>query len=387
MTRRVLKCGYLPLVDSAPLIIAETLGFADEEGIALNLLRQPSWAALRDLLALGHLDAAHMLAPMPIAMSLGLSGPQVQTDALMMLSVNGTVIGASRALAGRMRATGWDGSFLNPTGTRKAVLAVCDMPLRVGVPFPFAMHRLLFSYWMGRDIPLFELVTTPPHLMAEAVAADELDLFCVGEPWGSVAVDSGVAELILPGALIWQFAPEKVLAARRDWTQAHPETTGAMIRAVFRAAQWLDRPENHGLAAEILARSEYLDLPDTAIDRALTGEILPVLGGAPVAVPNFLRFNRGSANFPWRSQAAWMGAQIAALHGLDPTETALAAAACVRPDYFRTHIAPTGEDLPGASSKLEGAMPHRTAIASARGKLILEPDAFFDGRTFEIPPA
>lgn len=385
MNHRLLNCGYVPLVDSAPLIIAQTLGFADEEGIGLNLLRQPSWAALRDLLALGHLDAAHMLAPMPIAMSLGLSGPQVQIDALMVLSVNGTVIGASRALAGQMRAVGWQGGFLDALSTRQAVLAACDRPLRVGVPFPFSMHRLLFSYWVGSDINRFELVTTPPHLMAAAVAAGDLDLFCVGEPWGSVAVESGTAELILPGAMIWQFAPEKVLAARRDYVQAQPEAIGALMRAMYRAAQWLDRAENHGLAAEILARSEYLDLPDEAIDRALTEEILPVLGGDPVAVPNFLRFSRGGANFPWRSQAAWIGTQIAKLHGLDPRDTAKAAAACFRPDCFRTHMAKIGADLPGASAKLEGAMPHKTAVASTRGQLILEPDAFFDGETFESP--
>jgi NitT/TauT family transport system ATP-binding protein len=385
MNRRLLNCGYVPLVDSAPLIIAQTLGFADEEGIGLNLLRQPSWAALRDLLALGHLDAAHMLAPMPIAMSLGLSGQQVRTDALMMLSVNGTVIGASRQLADQLRAAGWNGRFLDPIGTRAALLARSGPPLRVGVPFPFAMHRLLFSYWMGDAIARFELVTMPPPLMSDAVAAGELDLFCVGEPWGSVAVDSGAAELILPGAAIWQFAPEKVLATRRSWAMEHPETTGALMRAMYRAADWLDRPENHILAAEILARSEHLDLPNEAIDRALNGEIIPALGAEPVSVPNFLRFSQGVANFPWRSQAAWMGSQIAALHGLDQIETARAASACFRPDYFRTHIAKLGAGLPGASSKLEGAMRHRTAVASSQGHLILEPDAFFDSKIFEIP--
>lgn len=383
MNRRMLNCGYVPLVDSAPLIIAQTLGFADEEGIALNLLRQPSWAALRDLLALGHLDAAHMLAPMPIAMSLGISGPQVDIDALMMLSVNGTVIGGRVSLVDRMRAAGWSGAFLDPLGTRAALLSLSGPPLRVGVPFPFAMHRLLFSYWTGDAAARFELITTPPHLMADAVAAGELDLFCVGEPWGSVAVDSGVGELILPGAAIWQFAPEKVLAARRSWAQDNPEAAGALMRAIFRAANWLDRPENHVLAAEILARSEYLDLPDTAIDRALTGEIVPVLNGAPVRVPNFLRFCKGGAFFPWRSQAAWIGTQIAALQGLDAGDTARRAAACFRPDLVRIHLGKMGADLPGASSKLEGAMVHRTAVASARGQLILEPDAFFDGKTFE----
>lgn len=385
MNRRLLNCGYVPLVDSAPLIIAQALGFADEEGIALNLLRQPSWSALRDLLALGHLDAAHMLAPMPVAMSLGLSGQHVQTDALMMLSINGTVIGAAQEVAASMREAGWGGAFLDPIGTRKALLGAMDRPLRVGVPFPFAMHRLLFAYWVGAALPQFEFVTMPPPLMADAVAAGELDLFCVGEPWGTVAVESGVAELILPGAKIWAYAPEKVLAARRSWVEAHPDLAGALMRAIYRAADWLDRAENHALAAEILARSEHLDLPDHAIDPALTGQIVPALGGEPVAVANFLRFNRGSANFPWRSQAAWIGSQIATLHGLDPTQTARAAKACFRPDLYRTHMARMGADLPGASSKLEGAVDHRTAVASSRGHLILEPDAFFDGITFEMP--
>jgi two-component system, oxyanion-binding sensor len=387
MNCRLLNCGYVSLVDCAPLVIAKTLGFAEEEGIALNLLRQPSWAALRDLLAMGHLDAAHMLAPMPIAMSLGLSGQHVQTDALMVLSINGTVIGASSALAEKMRGAGWKGGFLDPIGTRAALISVSDRPVRVGVPFPYSMHRLLFSYWMGDAAARFKLVTMPPHLMADAVAAGDLDVFCVGEPWGSVAVNSGTAELILPGAAIWQFAPEKVLGVRRSWANEHPETTGALMRAIYRAAYWLDRPENHGLAAEILSRSDHLDLPDEAIDRALTGEILPVLGAEPVKVPNFLRFNIGAANFPWRSQAGWIGAQIAALHGLSPLETATAAAECFRPDFFRAHIAPLGADLPLISSKPEGANTDQGAIASQRGQLILGPDAFFDGKICELPPA
>ena len=106
-----LNCGYVPLVDSAPLIVAQELNFAADEGVSLNLLRQPSWAALRDLLALGHLDAAHMLAPMPIAMSLGLSGAAAKVDALMVLSVNGTVIGVSNSMAAAMRDNGWPGGF------------------------------------------------------------------------------------------------------------------------------------------------------------------------------------------------------------------------------------------------------------------------------------
>lgn len=385
MSREILNCGYVPLVDSAPLIIAQSLGFANKEGITLNLLRQPSWAALRDLLALGHLDAAHMLSPMPIGMSMGLSGVQTQIDALMMMSVNGTVCGASNPIVEKMRAADWDGDFQSPEGTKKAILAVDVPKLRVGVPFPFSMHSLLFRYWMGPAIDKFEMVTTPPPLMAEAVAAGDLDLFTVGEPWGTIAVERSVAELILPGVAVWQFAPEKVIAARRDWHTEHPDTAGALMRAIYRACDWLDAPKNQALASEILARSEHLDLPEQAIYRALTGQLIPSAKAQQVDVPNFLRFQRSGATFPWRSQAAWIGAQLAIMNALDPVQAALAAKECFRPDIYRRELSSIGIDQPGASAKLEGAMAHRTAVASTHGNMILGPDAFFDGKTYEMP--
>ncbi|MEL6465544.1 MAG: CmpA/NrtA family ABC transporter substrate-binding protein [Pseudomonadota bacterium] len=383
-----LNCGYVPLVDSAPLIVAQELGFAADEGLSLNLLRQPSWAALRDLLALGHLDAAHMLAPMPIAMSLGLSGPKVKIDALMVLSVNGTVIGVSNAVAETMRHLGWPGGFSTPSATVGPLLSALDRPLRVGVPFPYSMHRLLFEYWIAhadeRHASDIHIITTPPPLMAEAVAADEIDVFCVGEPWGSVAVAHDVGELVLPGAAIWTHAPEKVLAARHEWVEDNSGIVGALMRAVARAAAWLDVPKNRPLAIEILARSAHLDLPHAALDHALMGRFATQFGAAPVDVPGFLRFHEHAANFPWRSQAAWIGAEIARLEDLDPDQAIKVAQQTMRPDCYRQHLGPVGVDMPGASSKIEGAMTHPMAVASTRGEMILGPDAFFDGKTFDF---
>lgn len=388
MMSRPLNCGYVPLVDSAPLIIAKELGFAADQGIELNLLRQPSWAALRDLLALKHLDVAHMLSPMPVAMSLGLSGPAVQIDAPMVLSVNGTVIGVSRAVATEMRAQGWVPQFSDPKATIDCLMASRDHPLRVGVPFPYSMHRLLFEYLIdgtqGTRSDLISIVTTPPPLMADAVARGDLDLFCVGEPWGTVAVSKGQAELILPGAAIWAHAPEKVLGMRRDWLAENDETCGVLLRAVYRATRWLGQAKNQPLASEILARSEHLDLPDHAIDPALTGHITCQHGAAPVQFPNFLKFHTGATNFPWRSQGAWIGAQISRLVGLDEARTVHTAADCLRPDLYRRHLATSDADMPGASAKVEGALAHPTAVASTQGEMILGPDAFFDGRTFDF---
>ena len=388
MTGVLVQCGYLPLVDSAPLIIAKELGFASDEGLDLSLVRQPSWSALRDMLALGHLDVAHMLSPMPVAMSLGLGGMPAKVDALMVMSLNGTVIGVSRGLCDAMHAAGWVNTFDNPGRTATALFAATSRRLRIGVPFPFSMHRMLLEYWLSRD-PAFsadriEIITVPPPRMAEAVANGALDLFCVGEPWGSVAVQNSGAVLLLPSQAIWQAAPEKVLGARRDWVEDNHDTSAKVTRAVYKAAKWLDQPVNTPLATEILTRSQHLNLPDHAIDPALSGHIAIQDGDAPKRSGPLVTFNDKSANFPWRSQAAWIATRLAQWHDLEPEAARDSARSCFRSDLYRAALSPLGVDLPGASEKIEGAMAHETAVASSRGQMILGPDRFFDGAEFDI---
>lgn len=388
MTKTHVDCGYLPLVDSAPLIIAKELLFAAEEGLDLSLVRQPSWSALRDMLALGHIDFAHMLSPMPVAMSLGLGAMPARIDALMVLAVNGTVIGVSAGLDARMRAAGWTNTFDDPRGVATAVFGATHVRLRIGVPFPFSMHRLLLNYWLSRD-PQFspdrvEVITVPPPQMADAVKDGRIDMFCVGEPWGSVAVHHSDAVLVLPSQSIWQFAPEKVLGARHVWVQDNQATCARMIRAVYKAARWLDQPENTPLAIEILARSQHLDLPDHAIDPALSGHIVTQHNQAPRHGAPLVTFHNRSANFPWRSQGCWIAQHLSVLHDLDPAQAGVTARACFRSDLYRDALTPMGVDMPGASEKVEGVMDHPTAVESARGEMILGPDRFFDGALFDF---
>lgn len=376
MSRTVLNCGYVPLIDCAPLIIARELGFAGEEGLDLNLIRQPSWSALRDMLALGHLDAAQMLSPMPVAMSLGLGGLAAKIDTLMGLSANGTVFGLSIPLAQKLGGV--------PFGDPQALLSVLTVqmrkPLRVGVPFPFSMHRLLLSYWTAAAPDLsVEVVTVPPPRMAAAVAEGHVDAFWVGEPWGSAIVGRGVGTIVMAGRHVWGFAPEKVLAARHEWIAENPDTTCHLMRAVYHAARWLDMEKNKPLAIEILGRSEHLDLSHDVIEPAVTGSLTLTQGGFPTKVDRFLMFHKHAASFPWRSQAAWIADQLGA--GAEGIE---AAKACFRTDLYRQNLGPIGADLPGASEKVEGAMTQETAVASSRGQMILAPDAFFDGRTFDF---
>ena len=376
MSRTVLNCGYVPLVDCAPLVVAKELGFADEEGLALNLVRQPSWSALRDMLALGHLDAAQMLSPMPIAMSIGIGGLAASIDTLMVLSMNGTVFGLSNNGAADLL----DVPFGDAKGLVTALGARGGRPLRVGVPFYYSMHRLLLNYWTATHPKLrIEEITVPPPRMADAVKDGLVDAFWVGEPWGSVAVQQGVGQLMMTGRDVWQFAPEKVLAARHDWVAQNGDVARRLMRAVYQAAAWLDAPKNKPLAVEILGRSEHLSVSQDLIDPALTGHLATKPNNQPIGIERFLLFHKHAATFPWRSQAAWIAHHLGAdAAGIEKAK------ACFRSDLYRQNLSGIGVDMPGASEKHEGAMRFETAVASTRGHMILAPDAFFDGRTFDF---
>lgn len=375
MSPHSLRCGYLPLVDCAPLLIAKELGFAAEQGLDLQLLQQPSWSALRDKLVHGQLDAAHMLAPMPIAMHLGIGGVRADIDVLSVLSINGTLFGISEELA----ATLPNIPYGDPNMTLQ-LLAQSGRRLRIGVPFHASTHRLLLDYWLAnRPEIATEVITVPPPRMSDAIAEGQIDAFWVGEPWGSVAVQDRVATIAFTGSQIWAFAPEKVLAARAHWADQNPNATRALMRAVYTAGRWLGETANSALAVEILTRSEHLDLTADLIDPSITGDIVFRAGMAPRQISNFLSFSNNAAQFPWRSQAAWLAAQLGA-----KTADVHSAKHRFRSDLFRQNLDSLGVDLPGASEKVEGAMPHETAVASTSGKMILGPDAFFDGKIFDF---
>ncbi|WP_068115002.1 ABC transporter substrate-binding protein [Tropicimonas marinistellae] len=387
MSTTPLEAGIIPLVDAAPLIIAREIGFAEEEGLDLRLHRAPSWSSLRDMLALGQIDAAHMLSAMPVAMALGLGGFAERIDVLSVLSVNGNVIGCSLDLAARMRAAGYGFDFVDATAAGRALIAAAGDTPRIGVPFPFSMHAELLYHWLGalgvQAPQALRVVTVPPPLMAQAMAAGEIDAFCVGAPWGSTAVEDGVGELLLPTTAIRAFAPEKVLAVRHTWAEAEPDLTRRLMRAVWRAGRWLDQEDNCLTASEILARPDYLNVSSEVVERSLTGRLVISPRGDLRSVPNYLVFFRGAAAYPWRSQAALMAHSLAARSGLDRAAAVKAARSIFRTDLYRQNLRDLGAEMPGATDKVEGAMRDPTAVASEAGHLILEPDAFFDGFIFD----
>ena len=361
----MLAVGYVPLTDAAPVLVAAAMGFDRQHGIVLRPRPAPSWSRLRDLLAGGAVDAAHALAPMVVAPALGLGGRTEPLEALAVLSRNGTVLGVPAG-------TGAAADPLDPGAARARV----PDGARVGVPFPLSMQALLAERWLGRC----ELVTVPPARMAEAMGAGEIDAFHVGEPWGSVAVEAGVAELVLAGRAIWSDAPEKVLAAPAGWAEAEPDRAAALVRALHDAAEWLARPTSRAAACEIVARA--LDVPSEVIDRGLTGRLTLTPQGAQARVEGLMRLAGPAAGFPWRSQAAWIGDRLARRHGLDRAAARRAAAATFRTDLYRAHMAGR-TPLPGASFLAEGGVDPGTAVPSDAGRLVLAGSRFFDGRIFE----
>lgn len=380
-----ISVAYMPLVDAAPLNIAQEMGFVQAEGIALNLVAAPSWSSVRDMLAFGRVDAAHLLSPVPIVTAMGLGGVTTQLSAVSVLSVNGNVIGVGNTLEAKLRDAGYAFDFSDPVSASEALAAVSDGPLTFGVPFPFSMHVALLRYWaagtaLGRDG--IRIRTVPPPLMASALAAGDVDAFCVGEPWGSVAVENGAGALILPGQAIWSFSPEKVMSVRTEWAETEPDLLGRLMRAVWRAGRWLANPDVRATASDLLSRKSYLDVSAELIDRALSGHLTISARGELKQVPGFLEFHASAATFPWRSQAKWIANRLFEEQG-GRRLTNEEIAKVFRTDLHRHHLASIGCDLPGASAKVEGAILSPTQVASSAGTIKLHADRFFDGQIFD----
>src|SRR5690606_5074478 len=219
---RELRVGHMPLVDCAPLLAAARLGLDRRYGLRLELLRQGSWAAVRDKLLSGELDAAHALAGMVYGIEAGIGGPRGQMALLMVLNQNGQAIvlapGAAQALGA--------GASL-----REALQVSTAHAPRLAQTFPTGTHAMWLYYWLaaqGID-PLHEVqaLTLSPAEMPAALARGEIDGYCAGEPWAARAESLGAGVRVIRSDQIWPGHPEKVLACRRSFAALEPDTATA----------------------------------------------------------------------------------------------------------------------------------------------------------------
>jgi two-component system, oxyanion-binding sensor len=390
-----ISVGFVPLVDCAIPVVAHELGFAEREGLRLNLVREASWAATRDKVAFGVLDAAHMLAGLPIASTLGLGTQRVDMVAPMALGRGGNAVTVSKDLYRRMVEADPE-AMAGPRATSARALrrvieenrAAGRPPLSFATVFPVSSHNYELRYWMAsagidpdNDVNLG--VIAPPR-MVESLRMGWIDGYCVGEPWNLRAVQQDLGVVVATKADIWPNGPDKVLGLRADRAERDPELVGALVRAMVRAAQWADMPGNRAELAGLLAQPQYVGSPQEMLRETLEGR--PVL--RPHASPSELAdrhlFFRWQATFPWRSHAVWLLTQMARWGQL-PDEDGLAAVAerVYRPDLYRTSVAPLGIPVPAGDYRAEGDHdePHREGPPGA--EVELGPDRFLDGRRFD----
>jgi len=386
-----LTLGFLPLVDGCLPILAREHGFAEEEGLSLQLVKDVSWATVLDRLLYGHSDAAHMVAPLAIATTLGRGRPAQPLAVPFVLGLNGNAITLRPQLAAQICPTGQLGDPAQ-VGAALRTMAIerasAGQPLRFGVVHRYSSHNYMLRYWLAacgiRPDQDVEIATVPPPFCADALEAGEVDGICVGEPWNSIAVERGVGQIVLATAQIWRRGVEKVLALREPMLAEKRDAVERLIRAMCRAGRHFVDPENWDINAAILARPEYLDGDAVLIRRAIADRLLLSRGGEIVHYPDFMFQYREAANFPWVSQAEWLYSQMVRWEGMtyDPAD-AHKAARVFRPDVYRSALKGTGEPLPGASSKVEGSLRQKTAVGMQQGNMTLESNRFFDGRVFD----
>ncbi|MEX0607590.1 MAG: CmpA/NrtA family ABC transporter substrate-binding protein [Halofilum sp. (in: g-proteobacteria)] len=392
--RRRVTVGYVPLADCAPLAVAQRLGFFQSEGLEVSLSAEPSWANIRDKIQLGQLDAAQMLAPMPLAASLGIDGRATPMLTALTLNLNGNGITVAHPLYERMQALA-PGSLAQSPVSAEALAAViadrrarAEPPLRLATVYPFSTHAYQLRYWLSaasidpdRDVCLR---VVPPPLMATHLRAGWIDGYCVGEPWNSAAVVGGDGRTLITSHELWANGQEKVLGVTAAWAERHPNTHRALIRALLSACQWLDQSANRAAVARILSEGAYVDVSASVLERSLTGAFAYAPGEPVTQVDDLLVFHRYAANFPWRSHTLWYASQMARWGHL-PAGVDLSAAVqqAVRPDLFREAAAEVGLLCPDEDMKLEGEHDAPWSLETAGGVIAMGPDRFFDGTRFD----
>ena len=342
-----LHIGFIPLVDASALIVAVDKGFAAAEGLDVTLVREVSWSNVRDKLNIGMFDAAHLLAPVAIASSLGLGHVKVSIAAPFNLGLNGNAITVSPALYAAIMGE-IDGNPLDPMATALALSRVVAArrkagaePLTFGMTFPFSTHNYQLRFWMAaggvdpdEDV---HMVVLPPPYMVDSLANGHVDAFCVGAPWNSVAVDLGIGHILHFVSDILVHAVEKVLAVRQDWAEKNPDVLAALVRAHIRAAAFIEQPENRAETARILAQPERIGVAAEVIQRTLDGRLKVSPDGTMRESSRYLLVGREDAARPDPVQAAWLYAQMVRWGQTALQPDALRTAMGVfRPDLFDT---------------------------------------------------
>ncbi len=304
-----LDIGFMPLTDAAPLIIAQEKGFFAKYGLEkITLTRASSWNEIAKNVATGRLDAAQMLAGMPLAMTLGAGGktPTCIINALN-ISRNANAITLSKNL--------YNQGVRKPADLKAVINASPDKILTLGVVHPTSMQNLILRYWLAaggidpdKDVSLSVI---PPMEMVSQLKAGNIDGYCAGEPWNYMAVHQGLGFVAATALEIWSGQPKKVLGVREDWAHQHPKTYQALIKGLLEACKYCDELRNREEILKLICRPEYLNVDPAYVRPGFIDPYDRGDGTLPEQLTAYNQFYLNKTNYPNRTEILWMVTQLA----------------------------------------------------------------------------
>lgn len=299
-----LKIGFIPLTDCASVVMAGELGLYKKYGLNVTVTKEASWAGVRDKLALGELDAAHVLYGLIYGVQLGIGGQKKDMAILMGLNHNGQAITLSNALKDKGVTDG--ASLKKLVDTEKGDYTFAQT-------FPTGTHAMWLYYWLAaHGIDPFKdvknIVIPPPQMVAN-MRIGNMDGYCVGEPWNARAIYDQIGFTATTTQALWKDHPEKVLGTTLEFVQKNPNTARALIMAVLEASKYIDTVSNRPQVAKIIAGKSYVNAPDPVIEGRMLGNYENGLGKS-WKDPDYMKFyNDGYVNFPYLSDGMWFMTQ------------------------------------------------------------------------------
>ena len=305
------KLGFIPLTDCSPLVMAKELGLFKKYGVNVELSKEASWANVRDKILTGELDGAHCLYSMPFSVYTGVGGKAgSEMKIAMMLNVNGQAITLSNDFCGKVGF-----KQMNKVTPIVAAKLKAEREVTFAMTFPGGTHDLWLRNWMsiaGLNQRAMKIITIPPPQMVANMKVGNMDGYCVGEPWGGVAVKQGIGFTQVASQDIWKDHPEKALVVNKEFSAKHKADLVKVMKAVIEACKWLDVPANRKKAAAIIGKAPYVNAPADVIESRLMGDYnLGCNQGVEVYDNDYMLFHKGGiVNYPRKSHAIWAMAQF-----------------------------------------------------------------------------
>jgi nitrate/nitrite transport system substrate-binding protein len=308
------KLGIIALTDCSSIVVAHEKGLFKKHGINSTVSKGASWAAIRDSLSNGDIQATHMLIGMPIASTMGLGGaPKKPMIVPWLINRNGQAITLSNTFKGKVTD---DPKALKPFVEEAKAKGA---PLTFAMTFPPGTHAMWMRYYLaagginpgdaagaGADV---SLITVPPPQMVANMKVGKMDGFCVGEPWNAKTIAEDIGFTSITTQAIWKDHPEKVCAFTEEFAEKNPKTVKAVLKALHEASLWLDKMENREEQANIVSAATYINCPPETILGRLQGKYL-MGDGRKFKDPNYMTFSDRNCNYPQAKYAQWWLTQL-----------------------------------------------------------------------------